>query len=170
MDHAEAKPSSPQQMTEQVSRAKAAHYMKRLVPEVRRQLQREVDREFEGVSERVKDKTLELVQDAMTKVIRVWEHSGGRSQAPSSRSSPAPDSGLATPEPQALVSSAPPPVPVLVEGFADPVSVFSNADFSFELGDEDFLNQLLEAGYDEDQVAWDSAYGTHDGLPVENCV
>lgn len=173
MDGADSKPTSRYNMTESVSRA--AQYMRReLIPEVRSQLERVVDKEFEGVSERVRDRTLELVQVAMTKIIRHWEHSEGQDNGhQSSRSSPAPDPGLATPEPRASLPPCAPPPPV--QPFADMLllpdtaSLFTSADLSLDLGPEAFLEQFLETNYDEDRGTWDSTYGTQDGY-ILNCV
>jgi hypothetical protein len=148
----------------------AAYIERELVPEVRRQLAHEVDREFEAVDGRMQDRTAELVQLSISRVIRVWEHSHGRSDS-SARPSPAPDSGVATPQTRASPPPyAAPAVPSFAELPPDAVSALNDADFSLDVGGPNFLDQLLlEASFAEGSGAWDSAYGTIDSCTAEDC-
>lgn len=151
-------------MTEAVSRA--AQYMRlKIVPQTRRLIKRVVDEEFQGVSERVKDLTGELVKDAMNEVIRLWEHGGGQSL----RSSPAPDSAVATPEPRASLPPCTPPPALSISDAVPDTSLMLELDragLSLEQDTDDFLEQFLLPRYDDDENTGDSTYCTQDVYPL----
>lgn len=168
MVDADSKPTDRYDMTEGVLRA--AQYMRcKIVPEVQRQLKHEVDKEFLGVSERVKGRTLELLNEAVATIFRVLADSQGQNGYQSPQSGPAPDSALATPEPRASPPPPPPGLSFAADVLADTSALPDAADFSLDFEAETFAEQFLTPRNDDDRFAWDPTYGTLDGYAL-NCI
>ncbi|KAB5585608.1 hypothetical protein GE09DRAFT_32047 [Coniochaeta sp. 2T2.1] len=170
----EVKSSDKHEVPEEILRL--SHYLKTdLFPKARRALEREADQELEGVSERIRNRAFDMLQDAVLQAIGVMHYGRQQSSLPVS---PRPDSGLATPEPERLCATSPPQQPPppqqqqqsLIDFQSVLFPVDSNYTYgapydSFGVGAEGFnLNDVFAARSDDDGCASvsnrDSAYGT----------
>jgi hypothetical protein len=142
----------------------AAFLKNEVFPQARRDLEREVDSEIEGVSKRVRAKAFEMVENAIFRAMRVWDYGRRQTQLSSLPSSPKLDSGLATPD---LDLASLPPVP----DFGTMIPNMYDFQQAFAASQEFFQDtELFAARFDEDGCAasnFDSAYGTNrDGFSV----
>jgi hypothetical protein len=160
-------------VTEDVARYEQ-YLHRQLLPMVRHELEREVDAEFDDVGERLKTKTLDMVQNVALRIFREWTRgSHHQLQQPSSVQprSPTPDSRLGRPEADAVSPAGQMSTPDTDLVILDGIAALEGNDFSFDIPGADFLDQFLEIR--EEDVTGpsyipDPAYESQLDFPLQN--
>lgn len=143
-------------VTEDVTRYEQ-YLHRQLLPMVRHELKREVDAEFDDVGERLKTKTLDMVQNVALRIFREWAQGSHHQPQPSSIQprSPTPDSRFVRPEADAVSSAEQVPTPDIDLAILDGMAVMEGHDFSFDMRGSDFLGQFLEISEEDVTGPWD---------------